>query len=722
MSKCSCKACTAAEQLTKPQNSHCHHHDHNHEQHCHCQQVESHEQDSCGCEGHEHHNHHHDSHDPPDEEEHHRCHDACCEHDHGEEHCSCKACVEGEALMKQETHQDEHNHDHGEMKKIDFILYGISVACFVLAFLPIPEIVSTILFGACVLLAGYDLLWNGIKGLFHLKFEEDTLMTIAAVAAFALGEHPEACMVVLLFKIGEFLEQVAIKRSRKNLKALTEIRPDTANRLLEDGTPVPVKAEEIQIGEKILVRAGDKVPLDCVVLSGHSAIDSSALTGESIPVPAETGSQLLSGSINLSGALTCQVNKTFENSTASQILNLVYASSEKKGKTEKFITRFSKLYTPIVIICGILLAVVPPLLGILDFKTWILRSLIFLVASCPCALVISVPLSFFSSIGAISKQGILIKGTKYVETLSKIDCVAMDKTGTITSGKIEVERIDVMPGFTQEQVYTYAAAVEQYSNHPISQAICDYTQKNEKLEVSDVNEIAGFGVSAIIDGQQILCGNQKLLARYQMTPKTYAASYLCIDGKIAGMIYLKETIPQASKTIVQELEQNGVQKVVMLTGDSSQAAKTVAEQCGISEYHASLLPQDKVEQLQRLKTNHTVAFVGDGINDAPVLASADLGISMGLGSEIANNSSDVVIMGNQLQNLPKAIHLAKRSMGVVKFNIAFALLIKLIVIILVAIGLAPMWLGVFADTGVTILAMLNSVRIFSFVRKKKYSS
>lgn len=636
-------------------------------------------------------------------------------HHNGEEHCSCKSCQEVAELM-----EHSHSHEHTSLPKWKLVLYFLAVLCFGIAFLPMPELASTLLYGACILLAGYELLWNGLKCIVRLRFEEDALMTIAAVAAFVLGEHPEACMVVLLFQIGEFLEEVAINRSRKNLKAVSEIRPDTARLIGSDESVQTVPAELVQVGDSIQIRPGDKIPLDCIVLDGHSAIDTSALTGESVPMTAEPGDTLLSGGINTSGLLTCQVTKTFENSTASQIVELVYSSAQKKGRTEKFITKFSKYYTPIVLICGIFLAFVPPLLGSLDFKTWIMRSLVFLVASCPCALVISVPLSFFSAIGAISKQGVLVKGTKYVETLAKVDCVAMDKTGTLTSGKMTVEQIDVQPGFQKEDVYAYAHALEQSSTHPISQAICAYTQGYRPVSPEKVEELAGFGVIAVIDGKQVLCGSQKLLHKFQIAPDKQAASYLCISGKVAARITLKEEIPEENRSIARQLKQIGVQRTVMLTGDSETAAKQIASLCQVDEYHASLLPKDKVDQVEELKKKYrTVAFLGDGINDAPVLASAHLGISMGLGSEIANSSSDVVLMGNQLSNLPKAISLAKRSMRVVWSNIIFALLVKLVVIVLVAVGVAPMWLGIFADTGVTMLAILNSVHIFSFVKRTK---
>lgn len=599
--------------------------------------------------------------------------------------------------------------------RIELVLFFIACLCFFAALFPFPFFIKTLLFAGCILLAGYDMLWSGLKHIVRLQFEEEVLMTIAALAAFALREQMEACMVVLLFKIGEFLEEFAINKSKKNFQSLNEIRPESAKILNENATITEVAANSVQIGTLIILSPGDKVPLDCRVVEGRSSLDTSALTGESAPYYVEPGSELLSGSVNGEGVLKCITTKAFSDSAASQIIELVYSSSQTKGETEKIITRFSKIYTPIVLILGVFLAVLPPIFGLLSFQTSIMRALIFLVAACPCALVISVPLAFFSAVGAISKKGVLLKGSKYIETLSKLDCIAFDKTGTLTTGKLKVEQFIINAPFKKSDVFSYAATVEQFSSHPTAHAIRQYTNESSTIPVEDIKEYPGLGVVAKHNHKIILCGNDKLLDKYKIKHSTKAAAYLVIDGEIAATIHFSEVVPSEQKSTIQRLHRMGIKKVVMLTGDHEEAARKAAQMCAVDEWYASLLPSDKVSIVEKLKNQFkTVGFVGDGINDTPVLTSAHLGISMGLGSESANSSSDVILTDNQLSKLPMAIQLAKRSMRIIRFNIVFALTVKFLIMILCAFGLAPMWLGVLADTGVTIFAVLNAIRIFSF--------
>lgn len=607
----------------------------------------------------------------------------------------------------------DHCHDHQTSKR-DYIMLGAAVVLFVGAlFIPITWLKIT-LFAASALLAGYDLFLSGIKQLIHFELEENVLMLIAVIASFILGEYPEACIVTILFKLGNFIESGAINRSKKNMESLTKIRPDMAFVMDENNNFVSVDAKTIQIGDIIYLRAGDRIAVDCEIIDGYSSIDSSALTGESVPVYVKPGDELMSGSVNISGLLKCKATKTFENSTASQIIDLVYQSSQNKGKTEKFITKVAKVYTPIVVVLALLIAILPPLFGLGEWHDFIMRSLIFLVASCPCALVISIPLSFFAGIGAISKHGVLVKGSSYIEMLSKVNAVAFDKTGTITSGNLQVNEVLSFADMSKDDILVIVASMESYSTHPIAQGIVNYAQNNNKVELTEITEHAGLGLSANYNGKRVLCGGRHMLESHNIDVSRLPSAnvYLAIDDTVVGGITMKEDIPQDSFTIKQDLHDVGVHRVVMLTGDNANSAKVVADQCNISEYHTNLLPNDKVTQVEKLKNEgNIVAFVGDGINDAPVLTCADLGVSMGFGSEIANASSDVILSSNKLKSLSKAIKLSKRSMKTVYFNIIFALGIKFLVLLLGAFGHGTMWMAVFADIGVTILTVLNAIRL-----------
>lgn len=577
-------------------------------------------------------------------------------------------------------------------------------------------------------------------------------MTIAVIAAFCLGEFSEAAMVAILFHLGEMLEEKAVNRSRRDIEHLAEIRPDTARLISgedhcdceeheqehqhdhthgvehehcdccehhhEEGGERVVPAEQVQIGDVISVHPYERIPLDGKILTGNSSLDSSALTGESMPLEAEPGTEVLSGMMNGQGLITVEVTNDFSNSAASRIIDMVESSAARKGHAEKLITRFAAIYTPIVIVLAVLLMAIPPLLGLGTFTTWFYRALIFLVASCPCALVISVPLGFFAGIGAQSKNGVLVKGGKYVEVLSHPDAVVFDKTGTLTSGKLSVTEIVSTGSLSQQELLQLAASAEQYSSHPAAQAVLA-ANTGELLPAADPNEIAGQGVVARVNDKQILCGRQPLMDRYGVETKGHKASiFIAVDGKLEGMLQLADTVKPDSTEAVRRLKELGVKRVVMLTGDNEQSAAKAAEQCGITEYHAGLLPENKVSLMEQIrKESGRTIFVGDGINDAPVLAASDCGVAMGLGTDAAIEASDVVLTVDRPSKLADAVSLSARSMRVIRFNIAFALIVKAAVLVLAATGFAPMWLAVFADVGVSILSVINATRILRFQLK-----
>ncbi len=605
--------------------------------------------------------------------------------------------------------EEEHNEKE---EKLSMYLYGIGILFLVLSLIPIFTEFRVVFVVLAILFSGYELLWNGIKNIFHLNFEEETLMTIAVIAAFALGEYTESCLVILLYRLGEFLEERASDKSEESIKEIVKIKADTANRVIEN-TIETVDVKEIKVGDTILIKPGEKVPVDCKVLYGESEIDTSSLTGESNPVYVKKGEELLSGGVNLTGALTCEVIRDVENSAASQIVDLVYEATNNKGKTEKFITRFSKIYTPIVIVISVLIAIVPFIFK-LEVKEWIMRALIFLVASCPCSLVISVPLSFFTSLGKISKKGMIIKGTKHIENLASASVVAFDKTGTLTTGNMKIEEIKAFEPYNQNTILSYVYSLELLSNHPIGTAIKNYDKQIEEKQVEDYKEIAGHGLYGKIEEKEVLFGNSKLLEQYNVAKNEdipQNAIIIVINKQIAGFITLTEEIRKEANKIVVNLKATGIKKAMMLTGDNEKSAKKIGNELNVDDIRASLLPQDKLKVIEELKREgQKVIFVGDGINDSPVLASSNFGIAMGAGTNIASITADGILISNNLSALPSIIKTAKRAMQVVKFNIVFSLIVKLIVLILGAIGIAPIWLAILADTGVTFLTVLNAVK------------
>lgn len=616
-----------------------------------------------------------------------------------------------------------HNHEHnGECcsntlrpKKI-----AAAVVILALAFIPLlPEILKIGLFLAAYLIAGGDVLLTALKNIKKGDFfDENFLMGVATLGAFAIGEYPEAVMVMVLYQIGEYYQHKAVEKSRRSVTELMDIRPDYAN-IEEGGGLVRKSPEEIKTGDIIVVCAGEKIPLDGVVVEGEASVDTSALTGESVPRNIKEGGNAVSGCINTNGLLKIRVTKEFGESTVSKILELVENASAKKAKAENFITKFAKYYTPAVVLGAVLLAVLPPLVTGADFAIWIKRALTFLVISCPCALVISVPLGFFAGIGGASRNGILVKGSCYLEALSKPDTIVFDKTGTLTKGVFSVTSISPEAGVSEEELLKSAAMAENYSSHPIAQSLKKaYGKTINSEDVKDVTEIAGSGVRANVEGKEILAGNSKLMEKffidYKKAPGDGTVVYAAKNGKYLGYIVISDVIKEDSGKTIETLKNLQV-KTVMLTGDNFEAAEKTAAALGLDEFYAHLLPEDKVAKLEEIisskQKNKSVIFAGDGINDAPVLTRADAGIAMGgLGSDAAIEAADIVIMNDSPSKIILAVKIARKTMTIVKQNIVFALTIKALFLLLGTVGLMSMWGAVFADVGVTLIAVLNSLR------------
>ena len=562
-------------------------------------------------------------------------------------------------------------------------------------------------------IVGYGPLIKAAKNISHGQiFDENFLMAIATVGALALGEYDEAVAVMLFYQIGEFFEDYAVDKSRKSVAALMDIRPDFAV-VLKDGKEETVDPYDVNIGDIVLVKPGEKIPLDGTVIEGNSSVDTSSLTGEALPKDVEAGADVISGCINLSGVVKIRVTSMFEESTVSKILEMVENASSRKAPVENFITKFAKYYTPVVVFSAVALAIIPPLvIADATFSTWIYRALLFLVVSCPCALVISIPMSFFSGIGAASARGVLVKGGNYLQILSKVNTVIFDKTGTLTTGKFKVDKIC---GDNPDELLALAAACEQYSNHPIAVSIKE-AYKGDIYTADDVQEIAGRGIKATIDGKEVYAGNAKLMHELNISnlPEVTGTTlvYLAYSDKYLGYISVTDTIKEDTVEGLKTLKEIGVADLVMLTGDNRETAEKVAEQTGITEVHANLLPEDKVAIAEQiLDKGRIAAFVGDGVNDAPVLARVDAGIAMGgLGSAAAMEAADVVIMDDNPKKISLAIRIGRKTVRLAKENIWFALIVKLLVLVLGALGLVNMWAAVFADVGVAVIAIANSMR------------
>lgn len=604
-------------------------------------------------------------------------------------------------------------------KNLLFRIIATAVLFAAGSLLPLEGWAEMGVFLVCYVIVGWDIVWKAITNIFSGQvFDENFLMTIATIGALILGEHSEGVAVMLFYQVGEWFQSYAVSKSRKSIASLMDIRPDYAN-VERDGKLVQVDPDEVMIGDTIVVKPGERVPLDGKIIKGTSALDTSALTGESMPRDVEPGMEVISGCINQTGILTIQTTKEFGESTVAKILDLVENASDKKGKTENFISRFARYYTPVVVFAAIALAILPPLITGQAFSIWIYRALTFLVISCPCALVISIPLSFFGGIGGSSKIGVLVKGSNYLEALAHAETVVFDKTGTLTKGSFAVSKI-LPVGMKEPQFLELAAYAEDYSNHPISLSIKKaYGKKIDSSRITDVKEIAGHGVQSIIDGKIVFAGNAKLMEKEHIsyTPAATVGTvvYLACDGKYAGCIVIEDEIKADSPAAIKALKSVGVRKSVMLTGDADAVGRKVADRLGLDQAYTELLPADKVDRveelLQQKSEKGTLVFVGDGINDAPVLARADVGIAMGgLGSDAAIEAADVVLMTDEPSKIAAVIRIARKTIRIANQNIVFALGVKFLVLILGALGYANMWAAVFADVGVSIIAILNAIR------------
>ena len=585
--------------------------------------------------------------------------------------------------------------------------------------IPLPEWAEMGVFLICYAVAGWDIVWKAITNILHGQvFDENFLMTIATVGALILGEHSEGVAVMLFYQVGEWFQSYAVSKSRKSITSLMDIRPDYAN-VERDGKLIQVDPDEVKIGDTIIVKPGERIPLDGKIIKGVSALDTSALTGESMPREVEPGMDVISGCINQTGILTIETTKEFGESTVAKILDLVENASDKKGRTENFISRFARYYTPIVVFAALALAILPPIFLQQPFGIWIYRALTFLVISCPCALVISIPLSFFGGIGGSSKIGVLVKGSNYLESLAHAEVVVFDKTGTLTKGSFAVSEIHAVD-VKDSQLLEMAAYAEDYSNHPISLSIkAAYGKKIDNSRITDVQEIAGHGVQAVIDGKKILAGNAKLMERehikYAPSSSVGTVVYLACDGTYAGCIVIEDEIKADAAAAIKNLKSSGIRRTVMLTGDADAVGKKVAGRLGLDQAYTELLPADKVDRVEDLLKEKSekgkLVFVGDGINDAPVLARADVGIAMGgLGSDAAIEAADVVLMTDEPSKIAAVMKIARKTIRIANQNIVFALGVKFLVLILGALGKANMWAAVFADVGVSIIAILNAIR------------
>ena len=618
-----------------------------------------------------------------------------------------------------------------KQKKVLIRIIAAVVLLIALAFVPAEGWLQFALYMLPYLVIGYDILKKAVKGILNRQvFDENFLMAVATIGAIALGDYKEGVAVMLFYQIGELFQSYAVGKSRRNISELMDIRPDYAN-VEQDGELVQVDPDEVEIGTVILVKPGEKIPIDGIVVEGASSLNTSALTGESLPREAKEGDEVISGCINMTGLLKIRTTKEFGESTVSKILELVENSSSRKSRSENFISKFARIYTPAVCYGAVALALIPPIVRMVfmglpaDFGTWIYRALTFLVISCPCALVISIPLSFFAGIGGASKEGVLVKGSNYLETLSQTKYVVFDKTGTMTQGVFEVSGI-YPAALSKEEVVEYAACAESYSSHPISKSLQKaYGKEIDKNRVTEVKEISGKGVTAQVDGRLVAAGNGKLMDQlgvpYTVCNEVGTLVYVAVDGRFAGCILISDLLKPHAKEAIAALKNAGVTKTVMLTGDTKRVADAVAAELGIHEVCSELLPADKVSKVEELLARKSgkekLAFVGDGINDAPVLSRADIGIAMGaLGSDAAIEAADIVLMDDDPLKIAKAIRISRKCIRIVYENIYFAIGIKVICLILGALGIANMWAAIFADVGVMVIAVLNAIRAL-FVKR-----
>ena len=611
-------------------------------------------------------------------------------------------------------------------KKLIKIIIAFILFLIAMIFKAENEWINISLYVISYIIVGFEIIRKALRNITRGKvFDENFLMTVATIGAFGIGEYPEAVAVMLFYQVGELFQSYAVDKSRKSISSLMDIRPDFAN---VEGKVEKVDPDDVEIGDIIIIKPGEKVPLDGVILEGKSSLDTKALTGESLPKDVTEGEEILSGCINLNGVLRVEVTKEYGQSTVSKILDLVENASSKKSKSENFITKFARYYTPIVVIIALFLALVPPL--VIDgaiFSDWIYRALSFLVVSCPCALVISIPLSFFGGIGGASKMGILIKGSNYLEAISKAEIVVFDKTGTLTEGNFEVQKI--MPvNITEEELLKTVAYAENYSNHPISLSVKNaYSRKINEVDIQSTQELSGMGIVAKIWDRDIIVGNEKLMKEKEIeflkTDDVGTVLYVAIDNKYVGYILISDKIKDDAKKAIEELKKNNVKETVMLTGDKKSVGEDVAQKLGLDKVYTELLPDGKVKKVEKLlkekSENGKLVFVGDGINDAPVLALADIGVAMGgLGSDAAIEAADVVIMTDEPSKIVNTIKLSKKTMRIVKENIVFAIFVKVLILMLSAIGFSTMWEAVFADVGVSVIAIINALRVLRIKNNK----
>ena len=625
------------------------------------------------------------------------------EHSH-DSHSSCGGCCGSCA----------HDHEEKEENKLSKILLGVSAALVAVElFLKALPVAATIIGIAAVALAAYPLVFTVYDDIKERRFTEVELMLISVIAACCIGELRDAALVAILYRVGEMIEDRAVENSRKSIDSVSKIQQDFAHLVLEDGSTQKVHADEVPVGSKITVLPYERFPIDGVVFSGISTADASAITGESKPITLGKGVEVKSGMINGKDSVTVVTTELFGNSTASRIVKMVEDAAERKGNVQKFITRFAKYYTPIVVIIAVLLAVIGSI-ATKDPASWIKRALIFLVASCPCAIVISIPLGFYTGIGTAAKDGVIVKGSVFIEAFAKAKTFVFDKTGTLTTGSFEVSKVTPMSKFSEDQILTLAAAAEHFSSHPIAKSIVEAAPPIDEKYLSDFREVAGGGTSVVFDGKKILCGGRRLLETEGIETPDYTDGDVCVvlDGRLIGTITLRSALRKGVADMVEKLRDQGVEHIIMLTGDNETASDEVANAVNLDEYYCNLLPEEKLSHLEQIKNEYgKVVYVGDGINDAPVLASADAGVAMGLGTQAASEAADVILTNDRLDKLAPAHRLFKRTVNIVSFNLIFAITIKMIVLILGAAGFAQVWLAVFADVGVCIICILISALI-----------
>lgn len=616
----------------------------------------------------------------------------------------------------------DHEHEHGEENiKFEITKLVIALAIFILAIIKVvPEKITIWIYVIAYLLSGYGVLLNSIKNIFKGEiFDENFLMGVATIGAFAINEPVEAVAVMIFYNLGELFQDIATSKSKKSIISLMNIKPKVAN-LKVDNEIKKVDPEELKVGDIIIVKPGEKVPVDGVVINGESFVNTSALTGESVPRKVAVDDEVLAGSINENSVIEIKVTKEFKDTAISEIIELVKNSNKNKSKTEKFVTKFAKIYTPIVVLLAVILAFVPPIfVGFENLSEWVRRALVFLVTSCPCALVLSIPLGYFAGIGKAGKEGVLVKGSNYLDIITKANAIVLDKTGTITKGNFEVTKVILEEAIEEKELFETAGIAECLSNHPVSQSIMRKVDINiDKDKISDYSEIAGMGVKAKYDDNEILAGNHKLLDNenisYEKVSDIGTIVYVVKNKKYLGAIVISDVIKEDSKEAIEDLKSNGIENIYMLTGDNKETAKDVANRVGIENVYSNLLPNEKVEKMKEVKDKNGVTIaIGDGINDSPLLVISDIGISIGnTGSDLAIETSDMVIMDGKLSSLNKLIKTSKKTKRIVMENIYFAIGIKVIVLLLGAIGISTMWEAVFADVGVTFITVLNTLRIF----------